>query len=378
MKGVERILVTIGMGDIVGALSSENLNWADFHTLLLHILEKKIGHISSAEIMRNYTKNRFSIVGDIAPRDLVEIDRMFFGILPGYFSAVELSPVNPIGANATLTTLDPKVVLSTIRNVEVVGDPSMALAIECAYRRRSKSSSQENPEVHLATSHRVLRLQNFPKDSELTPHFRAFALTSSARDTTGFNKFELTSLLVHLEIWLNFLMQSASLGYGTRNISVALSHIGIVEELISEGRISREEVVRGGKGGTFNLLSACSIDLPNQIDHAGEIPDKYSGLETYIRELQFTERQIIDSLRSKYPHVHFYFDLARSSGLGYYSGLCYRLAAQNVAGGRYPLAGGGACDWTKKLLNNGKEHLIAGGFGTELFSRLFKETQQSL
>ncbi len=376
MKGVERILAAIGMGNIVETLSSEDVNWADFHTLLLHILEKKIGQISPAEIMRNYAKNRFSLAGSTDPRDLIAIDGLLYSILPDYFSAVELSPVGPVGANATLTTLDPKVVLPTIRNVEVIGDSSMASAIECARRRRAKGPSQKNQEVHLAASHRALRLQNFPKDSGLTSHFRSFALASAGRDTTGFNKFELASLSAHLEIWLNFLTRSVSLGYGTRNISVAISHIGIVERLISEGRISREEVVLVGKDGAFNLLDVCSIDLPGRIDRAREIPDENPELETYIRELQFTEGQIIDSLRSRYPHAHFYFDLARYSGLGYYSGLCYRLTAQNVAGDKYPLAGGGACDWTKKLLNNRKEHLVTGGFGTEIFSRFFKETRQ--
>lgn len=374
MKGIDRILLAIGIDNIIEILSSENLTWGDFHTLLLHIFEKKIEGVDPAEVMSNYKENRFSAIASTDPRELLEIDWMLYEVLPDYFAAIELSPVNPIGANATLTMLDPKVVLSTIRNMEVVGDPSMALAIECAHRRRLIRTTKESLEVHLATSHRVLRLQNFPKGSGLTPHFRAFALTSAARDTAGFNKFELASLSAHIETWLNFLARSSDIGYRTQNISVAISDIGIVEKLISGGRVSRERVISGAKDKTFSLFSVCSVDLPDQVDYARDIPVVHPELETYIRELQFTERQIVDPLRGKYPSVRFYFDLARCSGIGYYSGLCYKLTAQNAVGGKYPLAGGGACDWTRKLLSSKREHLITGGFGTELFNKLFKET----
>jgi ATP phosphoribosyltransferase regulatory subunit HisZ len=70
--------------------------------------------------------------------------------------------------------------------------------------------------------------------------------------------------------------------------------------------------------------------------------------------------------------VKFCFDVGRSSGIGYYSGLCYRITANNASGKNYSLAGGGACDWTRKLLNNKREHLIASGFGTEFFNKMFR------
>ncbi len=373
MKGMDRILAAIGVKNIVEILSSEKLTWTGFHTLLLHILEKRIGNVSPADIMKNYGQNRFSAIADVNPKELLEIDRTLYSVLPANFLAVELSPVNAIGANTALTPLDPKVVLSTIRNMEVVGDPSMALAIECAHRRKSLRATKESSETHLATSHRVLRLQNFPKNSGLTSHFRSFALASAARDVAGFNKFELSSLSAHIEAWLDFLASSSDIGYKAQKISVAVSDIGIAEKLISDGRINKEEVRRKAKDQTWKPFKAFSIDLPCQIDHARDIPITYPELETYIRELRFTEKQIVDPLRIKYPSVHFCFDLERCTGAGYYSGLCYRVTAENPAGTRHSLAGGGACDWTRKLLQSKKEHLVASGFGTELFSKLFKQ-----
>lgn len=372
MKILDRILLAIGLENIVEKLSSKDLTWRDLHTLLLHIFENRIRDINPAEVMRNYKENRFSSASEADPKELLEIDRMLYSILPSHFSAIELSPVNPVGANSILTSLDPKIVLLTIRNLEVLGDPGMALSIECARRRESLRTTKKDTETHLAASHRVLRLQAFPKDSGLTAHFRAFALASAARDTAGFNRFELSSVSAHIETWLNFLIGWSNLGHGVQNISVAISDIRIMEKLISEGKIGRDEVIRRTKDKRFKPFEKYSVNLPGEVKRSQDIPIAYPELETHINELRFTEQQIIEPLRTKYPSVRFYFSLDRCSGLGYYSGICYRVSAENASGISYSLAGGGACDWTRKLLNNKREHLVTSGFGTEFFNKLFK------
>lgn len=371
-SGIDRILSIIGLENIIEILSSKTITWADLHTLLLHIFEKKIRDVTPAEVMKNCKESRFSQPTEANPRELLELDRMLYGLLPPCFLPVELSPVNAIGVNSALTSLDPKIVLPTIRNLEVVGDPSMALSIECAKRREVIRTTKKNTETHLATSHRVLRIQVFPKDSGLTAHFRSFALASAARDTTGFNSFELSALSTHIETWLKFMIQSSDLAYDIQDISVAISDIRMMEKLFSDGRINKNEAIKRTKDKTFNPFKIYSINLPDQINSTRDIPISYPELETYIRELQFTERQIIDSLRNKYPNVRFYFDLSRCSGIGYYSGICYRISARNSGGNNCSLAGGGACDWTRKLLQNKREHLIASGFGTEFFNQLFR------
>lgn len=374
MQGLTRILKTVGVDDLVERLSSNNLDWSDFHTLLLHIMEQKIKGLSSTDIMKSRGGNRFVVPSNSDQRELHRIDEMLYAVLPRHFEAIELSPVNSIGANTVLATINPKVVLSTIRNVEVIGDSSMALAIECAQRRKLTRITKDTSQTHLATSHRILRLQKFSENSGFSSHFRAFALVSAARDTTGFNKFELDSMSGHIEVWLNFLKRASEGGHKTENISVAISDTRITNRLISDGRIGKEEVLLRGRDKTFNLLKACSIDLPDEIDSARDIPVNHPELETYIRELQFTEKQVIDPLRQRHPQVRFYFDLARCTGTGYYSGHCYRVNGQNIDGNKHTLAGGGACDWTRKLLNSKRERLVTGGFGTEMFLKSFRKS----
>ncbi len=372
MESLNRILSSIGIYNIVEILSSGKLNWADFHTLLLYIFEKRIKQIQPPDVMQNHKDNRFSQIANIDQRSLMEMDTLLYGLLPMEFESIELSPVNSIGANVALTTLDPKIVLSTIRNLEVVGDPGMTLALECARRRRSVCVSRKDSEIHLATSHRALRLQNFGKSSGLSSHFRAFALTSAARDTHGFNRFQLFSLATHIKIWINFLGLFAG---SISNISVSISDIRIAMKLISSGRVGREEVVRRAKDKSFSILKSCSVDIPDYVGTTDDLDTAYPELETHIRELQFTEKEIIASLKNQYPHVCFYFDLARCTGIGYYSGLCYRISAQNKDGQQYSLAGGGACDWTRQLLGSKRERLISSGFGTEVFVTQFRQIQ---
>lgn len=371
---MKRILLNMGLHgeSIVQILAAERLNWADFNTLLLGILEKRIKQIQPSDVMRNYRDNRFSAVAEVDPKVVMEIDRVIFGLLPRSFSAVELSPVNPIGANSALTSLDPKVVLPTIRNVEVVGDPSMALCIECAQRRQSLQAGKKDTETHLAASHRVLRLQSFPKDSGLSAHFRAFALVSGARDIAGLNRFELSALSTHIETWLTLLNELAGQGFKTQNIAVAVSDMRIMEQLIADGLIDRNKLIGRTKDKGFSPFKAYSINWPEQVESVQDVFAAYPGLETNINELKYTEKHMVEALRRKFSNVRFYFDLSRVSGLGYYSGLSYKITAEDSNGRNRSLAGGGACDWTRKLLNNRREHLVASGFGTEFFVKSFK------
>jgi hypothetical protein len=57
-------------------------------------------------------------------------------------------------------------------------------------------------------------------------------------------------------------------------------------------------------------------------------------------------------------------DPGRSTGRGYYSGLCYKIHAV-VGSQRVEIADGGFTDWTQRLTGNRKERLLIGGFGLD-------------
>jgi hypothetical protein len=112
-------------------------------------------------------------------------------------------------------------IVSTTRLTEVLSDPTNALAVEAAARRRQDSRG----EVHLAAAHRVLRAQPFPPG--FSSHFPLFAVASSARDT-GSGETESRLLLAQVRFWRAVLMEL--LPAATPQISVTFFDGGAVRE----------------------------------------------------------------------------------------------------------------------------------------------------
>ena len=54
----------------------------------------------------------------------------------------------------------------------------------------------------------------------------------------------------------------------------------------------------------------------------------------------------------------------RSSGRGYYTGLCFKVRA-DFGAGELEVGDGGFVDWTQKLLGNRKERLLISGYGID-------------
>jgi hypothetical protein len=78
------------------------------------------------------------------------------------------------------------------------------------------------------------------------------------------------------------------------------------------------------------------------------------------------EPQVCAPLRAGFPDVEVAVDLTRLEGLA------LRVAATTARGERFPLADGGSLDWMARLLGNGKERMIASGFGPDLVASLFR------
>lgn len=60
------------------------------------------------------------------------------------------------------------------------------------------------------------------------------------------------------------------------------------------------------------------------------------------------------------------FDLGRLEGLGYYRGPCVRVVARDPSGVVLPLVDGGFLGWTRLLLGDRRERLLATGMGIDL------------
>ncbi|MFD6261043.1 hypothetical protein ACFWFK_07910 [Micromonospora chalcea] len=176
-----------GSRDALAALPS-----ADLRTLLLGVARDRAGAVRPAQVLRRWHEDRFVRPSAADPRALSRVEGRIWSLLPPDVAGVELSPVAPLGTCAAVAPVSQHRIVSTVRGTEVVSDPTNALAVEAAARRRQAD------EVHLAATHRVLRAQDFRPGT--SAHFRLCALVSTARDS-GSGRTEARMLVRHLAFW---------------------------------------------------------------------------------------------------------------------------------------------------------------------------------
>lgn len=360
------------ISDILG----KKIEPTDLQSLLLILYENLARRITIKDVVSQYRQNRFVQPCGLSQKELFGFDNLIFGVVPGKFESIEFSPVSPLGINSILTRINQKNILSTVRNIEVVADITMSLALECARRRNQllRDNSIDSQEINLCASHRCIRLQQFAKNLGFTPHFRIFGVCTAGRDV-GHEKFESENLIKHISIYIDVLEIANKNGYFPGEINVSFSDIRIAEKIIKDFKITREGVRKNTQTKDFNLFNHSQIYLPGSVFAIGEIPAgkiNHYQLHKSVEFLSEIEQKAVKVLKTKYPEVRFRFDLKRVAGIGYYEALCFKITAKNKSGQEFPLADGGLTNWTKKLLSNKKERFFTSGFGSELFCRNFK------
>jgi hypothetical protein len=314
---IERILRETGIPELVDALV-ERLSATDLQSLLLEVYQRRAAGMTPGRLLERYERDRFVRPSDVAPPTLTAFDRLVWSLLPDTYTAVELSPVCPLGTNAAIATVNQNKVVTTIRNSEVVADVTNVLALECASRRRRllRADPLSRERVRLGASHRVLRGQVYSGPGAV-PHFRLLGLCAAGHDEGSF-QFETTSLVEQIAFHVRLLQEAARLGYHAHQLRVAITDL-------EEGR-----------------------------------------------RTQALEEQALAPLVASYPDVRCELDPDRETGRGYYVGACFHIYATNAAGIELELVDGGCTTWTQQLINNRKERLLISGLGVERFCAQFR------
>ena len=200
----ERIEREAGVPDLSEILV-ERIKPTDLQSLLLEVYRERVKRRSPRVVFSDYVKNSFTLPSRCSPALLLEWDRIAFSHLPEGFHAIELSPVSPMGSVSRIASISQDWVLTTLRNVEVVADPTNVLALECALRRQelTRSEPTNTAPVHLACSHRVVRAQRYRSSSALK-HFRLFSLCSAGRNTRDL-RFDISAMTQHIRFYLESL-----------------------------------------------------------------------------------------------------------------------------------------------------------------------------
>ncbi|HXX88003.1 MAG TPA: hypothetical protein VEH86_06115 [Candidatus Acidoferrum sp.] len=287
---------------------AERIKSTDLQSLLLEVYRERAKNRNLNSVFSDYASNSFTRPSRCDPSRLLEWDRIAFSHLPEGFQAIELSPVLPLGSVTRLTSISQDWVLTTIRNVEVVADPTNALALECALRRQklAKSKQTVSAAVQLACSQRLIRTQRF-RGPDAQQHFRLFSLCSAGRDK-GNLRFEIDEMTKHIEFYLRCL--------------------------------------RHFLGPSIPLRTALVDLLPESHD------------DTVFRPT-------IEKLREKFEDVKITLETSKALKTDYYRHFRFHVYANPPKDHEMELVDGGDTDWTQKLLSNAKERLVTSGIGIE-------------
>lgn len=195
---LRRILARPGGPELLNALVDE-LSGADLTTLLLEVFRRRADRLSPADVMRRYRSDRFVSPARTDPTALRRAEDELLAVLPEGFETLVLAPLLPLAAHSAVATVDPRKVVATIRGSEVAADPTNALALEAAERRSRALAAdpRSSTPIRLAATQRVVRAQHFDAPGMLA-HFQLFAIVTAGRDT-GAHAFEQQHLVEHLQ-----------------------------------------------------------------------------------------------------------------------------------------------------------------------------------
>jgi hypothetical protein len=172
-----------------------------------------------------------------------------------------------------------------------------------ALKRDMPRSSQA---VHLAASHRLLRMQRYD-DPRLASHFKIFSLCSAGRDRGSF-LFEMEALGLQMTFYLR-----------------------AIRAFLGDAIPLRVTLTVLQSGAT---MSAAANDLSRRI-------------------------------REQVAGVPVDFDPERTVGREYYRTMCFWIHATPGEGKETQLVDGGCVDWTQRLLGDAKERLVVSGVGSD-------------
>ncbi len=306
----------------------------DLQTVLLELARRRSQRRSPRDLLEQYARDHSVEPAQVNARRLATLIAAAFDSAPE-FQPLQLSPVEPAGLNHVLGQIDQNSVLAAVRQSEVVADPTSALALEAAVRRRAGEAP-----VRLCACHRVLRMQpmDWPRHRN---HFLLFGMISAARSEPD-HQSEVRALREHVEAHLRLVEAARDLGSTVEDIVIRLSDTHVHQTLRDWGISPRPDVEHTPAAVTdevFRKLGRRADRLGAALTALGPICDAVPGCRVVL-------------------------DLSRTHAVGYYRGLQLSIDA-TINGDAMNISDGGSTDWTAKLLSDRHETLFISGTGLE-------------
>jgi hypothetical protein len=299
---LDRILRRFGLDGALDTLA-ERLSGSDLTTFLLELARRRAQRVRPGELVGRYESDRFTRPATVPFAALRQAEDAAMSAASLRFEPCVLSPLAPFALHSALGTVDQNKVVTTVRGNEVAADPTNALALEAAARRRVllREAPKSDTSIRLAAVQRVVRAQQLPPGPGYFAHFHLAGLVSAGRDGGG-RAFEAECLIDHLRVHA-----ACARALGASRVEIRLTDF---------------------TGGAF----AATFDAAESA---------LSG-----------------------PGVDCTRDPERASGRGYYAGLCFKTHA-SFAEGAFEMGDGGAVDWTRAFVGSDKERCFISGIGLD-------------
>ena len=314
----DRVTRAAGVEGLVKILA-ERISPTDLQSLLLELFRLRASSLQPAAVLRRYEGNPSVLPSGLDPKVAVKFDQLAFEAA-AQFDAIEHSPVAPLGTISALTGLDQNVVVTTVRNTEVVSDSTNVMALECARRLRTgRRRGEAHGVVRLCSSHRVLRPQPLTNPA-FRPHFRLFGLCTAGATPRAWRD-EADWLIEHIAVHLELLTKLPSIGLNPRGVMVAVTPL---DDRVTEGLL---------------------------------------------------EEFVFAPLKSGFPQVQFIADGTRKQGRNYYWLACFAIKVTTPEGQEHSIVDGGFVRWMQLLLSDQKQRLLISGIGSELTCTLLSHAR---
>jgi hypothetical protein len=257
----DRSWATAGFDPAATAALFETLPASEVWSLLLEVMDRRAKQRSPSDLTRQWDRDGFTRPAPVDQRTLTALDGHLLTAAAA-FEAVELSPLAPLGCCSVIGLASQNKIVSAIRGTEVVADPTNVFALECARRLREDPGQI----VRLATCHRCVRGQEFPKRPGYAQHFRIFCLATAGRERQD-HSFLVDALAEHIATHLHALNRLEQHGYAFPNRRVRIlataERAALAERLaatVQSSPVERDALDHAYYGGLRFMIHARSAD----------------------------------------------------------------------------------------------------------------------
>lgn len=305
----QKIVERIGQPDLIDILVNE-LSGSELTSLLLEVFNRRTQQLSPTDLLQTYQHNRFVKPADLDAMALRGLEDRALSVFGSFgFSAIELSPVAPLGSCSIVASADQKKIVSATRQTEVVADATNLLALHIADLRKS-SRQPIGTLLRFSAIHRHLRTPPVPDLPGMRPHFKIACSVVAGKDT-GHYSFEKITLSEHVAMMMAF----------------------------------------------FKDIMPNNTLLFRLYPHKG-YPDPVALVDL-----------LAAYVHDHHPEARIEVSKDDVDNNNYYKGVQCKLYL-DLSGQLIDIGDGGFVDWTQQLLQNKKERLFTAGIGIELLHRL--------